>query len=129
LLLAAAISVLPVVYGHEWVSDWVFTMIEDPRYGSLMASIILFFVPTFILGMVSPYSVRLLVASAASSGQTAGFLYFVSTLGSAIGTLATSFYLVLWFDIDSILYGVCLVLALIGSWSMMNKQLTVRTEQ
>ena len=35
----------------------------------------------------------------------AGLLYFISTLGSALGTLATSFYFVLWFEIDSIVFG------------------------
>ncbi|MBE9547990.1 MAG: fused MFS/spermidine synthase [Proteobacteria bacterium] len=125
LLIAAAITVLPLIFGHEWVSDQIFSVIEDPRYGSLLASIILFFIPTFILGMISPYSIRLLIDSTASSGQTAGFLYFVSTLGSAIGTLATSFYLVLWFEIDTVLYAVSLVLGLAGIWSLLSKRLEV----
>ncbi|HHZ52559.1 TPA: glycosyl transferase, partial [Xanthomonas vasicola pv. zeae] len=30
-------------------------------------------------------------------------LYFVSTLGSAAGTILTSFYLVLWFELDTII--------------------------
>ena len=68
-------------------------------------------VPTIILGMISPYSVRLLVESIERSGQVAGRLYFVSTLGSSLGTLATSFYLVLHFEINSIL--VILTLALV----------------
>ncbi len=59
--------------------------------------------PTIVLGMISPYSVRLMVTETAHSGRVAGTLYFVSTLGSALGTLATSFYLVLWFEIDTIL--------------------------
>ena len=74
----------------------------------------LFLIPTTIMGMVAPYSVRLLVANAESSGQTAGFLYFVSTLGSALGTIMTSFYLVLWFELDNILYGVVAVLFVVG---------------
>jgi hypothetical protein len=88
--------------------------IKDPRYGSLVSSVILFLIPTTIMGMVAPYSVRLLVANAESSGQTAGFLYFVSTLGSALGTIMTSFYLVLWFELDHILYGVAAVLFIVG---------------
>jgi hypothetical protein len=77
--------------------------VEDPRYGSLLTSSILFVVPTVIMGMISPYSVRMLVRNTRHSGQVAGVLYFVSTLGSAIGTLATSFYLVLWFEINTII--------------------------
>ncbi len=114
LFIAAAITIMPLILGHETLSDWVFEKIDDPRYGSLVSSIILFLIPTTILGMIAPYSVRLLVSSTQSSGQTAGFLYFVSTLGSALGTLATSFYLVLWFEIDSVLYGVAAALLIAG---------------
>ncbi len=114
LFIAAAVTILPLIFWHDAISDWVFEIVEDPRYGSLLASVVLFFIPTIILGMIAPYSVRLLVSSAESSGQTAGFLYFVSTLGSALGTLATSFYLVLWFEIDHVLYGVVFALGLAG---------------
>ncbi len=84
---------------------FIFERIEDPRYGSLLASGLLFALPTILLGMISPYSVRLLVQTTEESGHMAGRLYFVSTLGSALGTLATSFYLVLYFDMDIILGG------------------------
>ena len=114
LFLASAVTVIPIILAHDAISDWVFELIEDPRYGSLVASIILFFIPTTILGMIAPYSVRLLVSSTQSSGQTAGFLYFVSTLGSALGTLATSFYLVKYFELNSVLYGVVIALSLAG---------------
>lgn len=119
IFLAASFTTLPLDIWHSELSDWVFMQIEDPRYGSLVSSIILFLVPTTIMGMVAPYSVRLLVANAESSGQTAGFLYFVSTLGSALGTIMTSFYLVLWFELDSILYGVTIVLAVVGVIAML----------
>ncbi len=99
----AAIALTPViVFANAWM-DAVFIRIEDPRYGSLIASTVLFFIPTAILGMIAPYSVRLVVESTTTSGQAAGALYFVSTLGSALGTLMTSFYLVLWFDMNTII--------------------------
>jgi len=77
--------------------------IGDPRFGSLAAAALLFFLPTCISGMVSPYAVRLLVADRASAGQLAGRLYFVSTFGSAAGTILTSFYLVLYLEVNQIL--------------------------
>ena len=64
--------------------------------------------------MIAPYSVRLLVMDSHRSGHVAGTLYFVSTLGSALGTLATSFYLVLWFEVNQILITMCLILFLAG---------------
>ncbi|MFW6094602.1 MAG: fused MFS/spermidine synthase [Pseudomonadota bacterium] len=103
IFLAAAGCLYPLVHYSEALMAWIFEHLEDPRYGSLVASSILFVVPTVIMGMISPYSVRMLVRTTEHSGQVAGILYFVSTLGSALGTLATSFYLVLWFEIDTIL--------------------------
>ena len=74
----------------------------------------LFFIPTIILGMISPYSVRLLVTSKEESGQVAGKLYFVSTLGSALGTIMTSFYFVLWFEVNAIILSYCTILVVLG---------------
>ena len=115
LFLLAAVILVPVVYLAEPVMIWVFERIEDPRYGSLAASLALFVAPTVVLGMISPYSVRLLVRHKEESGKVAGTLYFVSTLGSALGTLATSFYFVLWFEMDTIVAVLAGVLLLLGA--------------
>ena len=114
----AAIALTPViVFANAWM-DAVFVRIEDPRYGSLVASTVLFFIPTAILGMIAPYSVRLVVESTSTSGQVAGALYFVSTLGSALGTLMTSFYLVLWFDMNTIISVMIAALLIAGVAAM-----------
>jgi len=117
ILSAGAIATLPViVLGHP-VLDWIFDLIHDPRYGSLASATLLFFIPTAIMGMVSPYAVRLLVNESHLSGHIAGLLYFFSTFGSAAGTIATSFYLVLYFEINQILaglMGISLLLSLLA---------------
>ena len=64
--------------------------------------------------MLSPYSVRLLVKDKNESGKVAGVLYFVSTLGSALGTIITSFYFVLMFDINTIIISFSCTLVLLG---------------
>ncbi|HEX8012305.1 MAG TPA: fused MFS/spermidine synthase [Casimicrobiaceae bacterium] len=105
LLIAAGITTLPVVAFGNQALDWIFDHVDDPRYGSLLASSLLFFVPTAISGMVSPYAIRLLVTELHVSGKSAGAVYFVSTFGSAAGTILTSFYLVLLLDVNEILLG------------------------
>ncbi len=110
--LIGSVALYPLSLAAEPAMNWVFETIIDPRYGSLTASLILFVVPTVILGIISPYSVRLLVGSAEESGRVAGTLYFVSTLGSALGTLMTSFYFVLWFEINDVIRGLSGVLLL-----------------
>ncbi len=99
-------TMLPIVFMGDAIMETIFDAVQDPRYGSLLASSLLFFLPSAVLGMASPYAVRLLTQSTESSGASAGFLYFVSTLGSAVGTLATSFYLVAWFEVNTLLLGI-----------------------
>ncbi len=114
LFIFSGLALLPLAYYSIPLLELVFEHIEDSRYGSLLASMGLFFIPTIILGMISPYSVRLLVSHQEESGQVAGRLYFVSTLGSALGTLATSFYLVMWFNVNSIILSFCGILIVLG---------------
>ncbi len=122
----AAILLYPLVYFSEPGMEWIFERIEDPRYGSLLAAGMLFMLPTIIMGMISPYSVRLLVASAHESGQIAGRLYFVSTMGSALGTLATSFYFVLWFEMNTILTLLAAALVVMSITALVARPLLAR---
>jgi predicted membrane-bound spermidine synthase len=114
LFLLATIFMLPIAWLDEPILNYLSDLIEDPRYGSLMASMVLFTLPTVILGMISPYAIRLLIEAKEASGQTAGRLYFVSTFGSAVGTLMTSFYLVLWLGIRQIIILICTLLFIGG---------------
>jgi hypothetical protein len=117
LLGAAALTALPVLPLAGEPLERLAIAIPDPRFGALTAASLLFFVPTFVSGMVSPYCVRLIIDGESSSGHRAGQLYFVSTFGSAAGTILTSFYLVLWFEVNAILLclaAVSVALSLIG---------------
>ena len=70
------------------ILDFMFYAITDPRFGSLMTCAALFLVPTIFAGMISPYAIRIIVKDKESSGHDAGYLYFISTIGSSAGTSA-----------------------------------------
>lgn len=53
---------------------------------SLFSALLLFFPPCTIMGMVSPYVLKLLSTNQKTLGQEAGRLSAISTLGSLIGT-------------------------------------------
>lgn len=111
----AGALLLPVLVFEIPVLDGIFEITQDPRMGSLIASMILFFAPAVVSGMVTPYAVRLLVEDAQAAGFYAGLQYFFSTFFSAAGTLLTSFWFVLIFEVDQILlllFGVTEVVAL-----------------
>ena len=121
IFILSALSLMPTIFFSESIMGWVFDRIEDPRYGSLTASLFLFLLPTAIMGMIAPYSVRILTQSKDSAGQTAGYLYFISTLGSAIGTIITSFYLVLWLEINQIFWLIFLIMFVAGILSILTE--------
>lgn len=101
---AAGLLMLPVVFFANPVLDNIFEYTSDPRAGSLIASITLFFLPAVACGTIAPYAVRLLVQDPQAAGFYAGLQYFFSTAFSAAGTLLTSFYFVLIFEVNQILY-------------------------
>jgi MFS family permease len=105
IMLLAMVAALPCALASNPILEFIFDRVPDPRYGALAASVGLFFLPITVSGAVSPYAVRLLVDGLGTSGKVTGKVFFVSTLGSTLGTLLTSFYLVLLFELDQILMG------------------------
>lgn len=84
--------------------------------GPLIMSCALFFVPSFVLGMLSPFAIALQQKDARGQGvgTTAGQMFFFSTVGSIAGSLLAGFALIPLFGITSILIGVGIVLFLLG---------------
>ena len=58
LFIAGAVLIGPLLLAGTPIMEWVFIRVEDPRYGSPIAATALFLLPTVMLGMISPYSVR-----------------------------------------------------------------------
>jgi hypothetical protein len=115
ILIASALSTLPtLLFGTQFL-DFMFDTVRDPRFGSLVTCLGLFLVPTIFAGMVSPYAIRIIVKNRESSGHDAGYLYFISTIGSSLGTLLTAFYLVLLFEVNTILMVAIGISMLVGS--------------
>lgn len=76
----------------------------------VLLSLLLFFLPSFFLGMISPVAVKLAVDDLSTAGRTVGRIYAFSTLGSILGTFVTGFYLVANFGTRKTLVGAGVVL-------------------
>lgn len=105
LLLLAGVQVIALATVAETVLAFTFDHTADPRSGSLLAALALYLAPTATLGMLSPIAIRTVSEQLREVGSQAGSLYLISTLGSALGTLVTAFWLVAIFEVDTILYG------------------------
>jgi hypothetical protein len=80
----------------EPVCDMIFNIGLDEKWGSLLASLVLFGVPTVLLGTVSPTVMHWLTTQASDSGFNAGLVLATSTVASFAGCVVTAFYLVLY---------------------------------
>ena len=101
----AGIIILAVPLYAPFVCQWVDKTYTGWSANPLIASMVLFFVPSVLLGTVSPFSVRLQAQSVATMGKVAGRLYSLSTLGSILGTVLATFWMIPSYGVANITRG------------------------
>ena len=93
-VLVASVYMLVLPSFAQPLLELLLADIDDVRTGSLVASVAILLFPVTFFGMYSPFAIRLMLRSAQSSGMVSGTVYGVSTFGSIVGTLGTTFYLI-----------------------------------
>jgi spermidine synthase len=63
-------------------------------FGSLLGVLALVAIPVLMLGAVSPWAIRLKLSRIEDSGETAGRMYAISTVGSLLGTFLSALLLI-----------------------------------
>ena len=62
--------------------------------GAFVGVLVLFTIPVTLMGMISPFAIRLTLNDAGHAGNTAGTIYGISTIGSFIGTFLPTLLLI-----------------------------------
>ncbi len=85
--------------------------------GPLVVSCILFALPSFLLGTLSPYAIKLqsLANPKEGVGELSGQVFFFSTMGSIAGSLLTGFFLIPNFGVQTIILATGGILLTIGA--------------
>lgn len=93
---AAALTTSLIPFVSQGILSWSVQALAQVSVSaflsSLIGTVLLFAVPVTLLGLVSPYAVRLMTQHVEQSGRTSGSLYAISTAGSILG----AFLPVLW---------------------------------
>lgn len=86
-------------------------------YGPIISSVLLFFMPSLILGTLSPFAIKLQEKYLPDEGigGISGGIFFWSTLGSIFGSLSAGFILIPFFGINQIVLFIALVLSVLGA--------------
>jgi spermidine synthase len=112
ILLAAAYLAVTVAI-VEPVAYWCLEL-KPFALGSLLASLVLFFIPLALLAMVGPFFVRVLTSTVTSVGGTVGRLTAISTFGSFAGTILIGYVLIPFLPNSMTMYITSLLLAAIA---------------
>ncbi len=91
---AASVYLLVLPSFADAILRFVLDTIDNVRLGSLDAALALMFLPVMLLGVYSPFAIRLVLGATQRSGMVSGTVYGVSTAGSIAGTLGTTFFLI-----------------------------------
>ena len=83
--------------------------------GSLISVIVLFAAPVILLGMVSPFVIRLRIRELETAGNAAGAVYALSTLGSILGTFLPVFWLIPTYGTRPTIFVLALLLGAIST--------------
>ncbi|TMC93387.1 MAG: spermine synthase [Chloroflexi bacterium] len=112
---ALSISILPFI--SQVILTWSITGLEQVSvsifFSSLLGTILLFAVPVTLLGLVSPFAIRLVTKEVGRSGKTSGSLYAISTFGSILGAFLPVLWLIPAFGVRRtlLIFGVILFAA------------------
>ena len=69
-----------------WAADAFDQLQVAALFGSFTAVLVLFIIPVTLLGMISPFAIRLAINDPTHAGSISGRIYAISTLGSFVGT-------------------------------------------
>jgi spermidine synthase len=112
LLLISGVAVLFIAPITNLIAGYKFPTTLMLRI--LIVTAITFFIPSCILGMISPVVVKLAVKNLEKMGHAVGKIYAVSTLGSILGTFAAGFFLISWLGTRQIILLTGFVMILTG---------------
>ncbi len=110
IIFVSALFIIFSTFLKDDILKLLLNLISNIKIVSVLASLILFTIPSVLLGMVSPYAARIKMKSIEKSGSTVGNLYAISTIGSILGVFLAGFYLIPNFKITNILLLLSIVL-------------------
>ncbi|MFI5250951.1 MAG: spermidine synthase [Bacteroidota bacterium] len=112
-----------------WMKHPVLSIIEPLglRPAVVIASLLFFLPPLVLLGMISPYAIKLKTSNLEKVGQTAGYLYALSTFASVISALATGSFLIPYVGVTrlTLLVGAILIILAFVGYILQKKSKTV----
>lgn len=119
-LAAVSISILPFV--SQSILQWSIASFAQVSVSiflsSLLGSMLLFAIPVTLLGLVSPFAIRLATQAVSKSGRASGSFYAISTFGSILGAFLPVLWLIPTFGVRRTLLILGVLLFAASLWGL-----------
>ena len=113
IILISALLILLIPIIQSKVLNLIISIINNIKIGAIIATIILFFIPSMFIGMLSPVIIKLKMKDLNNVGKIAGRLSALATLGNITGTFLGGFYLIPNFGSTNILFVLSIIMFLL----------------
>ena len=98
---------------QKYVLTNLTTYINNIKLGAIIATIILFFVPSMFMGMITPIILKLKLKDMDTAGKISGRINAIATIGGIFGTFLGGFILIPFIGSCNIIFVLIIVMVLL----------------
>lgn len=110
LLSAGFVFLIPLI--QNLVISLVVSITSNIKIGAIITTILLFFIPSLFMGLLTPIILKLKLEDIENAGKVSGKFYAIVTIGGIFGTFLGGFWLIPNFGSIYILFVLAIVLAI-----------------
>ena len=110
ILIFSAIAILIIPIMQKNILTDISNLIPNIKIAAILATIFLFFIPSLLMGLMSPIILKLKLQTLETAGKTSGTINAIATIGGITGTFLGGFFLIPHFGSVQILYILCIIL-------------------
>lgn len=126
LLFFSGMWIAMIAFMGETIMSFVTGFVAELRLSAVIGASILFALPSVLLGMITPFAIRVKIHSLKTSGKTIGSLSALSALGSIAGTFLAGFFLLSYLGSDKVLLSLTIILFVL-SLVLSSKRLVIKS--
>lgn len=114
LFLTASAACLLIPLFNDRAGDWGLLRGQDWAFRIAAHVFLVFFLPSALLGAISPVAAKMALEISKRLGRTVGSIYSWGAAGSIVGTFLTGYFLIAWMGTVTVLLSVAGVLLLMA---------------
>ena len=114
LIMWSAMFIMVIPFIQEIILPLISTKVQNIKIGAIISTIILFFIPSLLMGAITPIILKLKIINIENAGKSTGKITAIATIGGIFGTFIGGFLLIPNIGSVYILYILAIVLVIVS---------------